>query len=228
MGVKICKSCKKPMKSTDTHCRTCGTEFKNNPLILIVILMIIVGAILFVAYSLLSKKDNDPVKDNPKISNEVQKPIVTNWKMKNEIDKMTDKKNYYLSNQAMNVETGKSVDAGITIGCSYHGGLNGVFTSDTPIKIKDITKDGAIGEYEIRFDNDPMQYGSSDLTSINRVLVLNQSHLQQIEKSNRILIRITTGVDSYRTFEMNTAGGSELFSRMKEFCASKAKENKSS
>ncbi|WP_287906504.1 hypothetical protein [Acinetobacter sp.] len=216
------------MKSTDTHCRTCGTEFKNNPLILIVILVIIVGAILLLAYSLLSKKSTDSVKVNPKVNDEIQKPIVTNWKMKNEIDKMTDKKNYYLSNQALNVETGKSVDAGITIGCSYQGGLNGVFTSDTPIKIKDITKNGVVGEYEIRFDNDPMEYGSSDLTSINKVLVLSQSHLQQIEKSNRILIRITTVADSYRTFEINSAGGSELFSRMKEFCASKAKENTAS
>ncbi|OTG79416.1 hypothetical protein B9T27_14545 [Acinetobacter sp. ANC 4648] len=47
MGVKYCKACKKPMKSTETHCRTCGAEYKNSPVILIVILLILIGLCVF-------------------------------------------------------------------------------------------------------------------------------------------------------------------------------------
>lgn len=56
MGIKICKSCKKPMKSTDTHCRTCGTEYKNSPIILIVIIIIIFGVSYF-AWSKYKEKE---------------------------------------------------------------------------------------------------------------------------------------------------------------------------
>lgn len=56
MGIKICKSCKKPMKSTDTHCRTCGTEYKNSPIILIVIIIIILGVSYF-AWSKYKEKE---------------------------------------------------------------------------------------------------------------------------------------------------------------------------
>lgn len=225
MGIKICKSCKKPMRSTDTHCRTCGAEFRNNPVIIIIIFLIILGGLLFASYSFFFKNEGKSEKEGMKTS-EVKKPVPTTWVMEENIDKMTDEKNYYLSNKATNAETGKPVDAGFTIGCSYFGGLNGVFTSDTPIKTKDITKDGVIGEYSIRFDEKPMEYGSSELTSLNRVVVLSGEHLQQIENSKKVLIRITTGVDNYRTFEINSEGGVDLFKAIKEFCMKKTKENK--
>lgn len=35
------------MKSTDTHCRTCGAEYKNNPVIFIVIILIVLGGVFF-------------------------------------------------------------------------------------------------------------------------------------------------------------------------------------
>jgi len=37
MGIKYCKSCKKPMRPTDTHCKSCGKEYKNSPMIIVVI-----------------------------------------------------------------------------------------------------------------------------------------------------------------------------------------------
>ena len=225
MGVKICKSCKKPMKSTDTHCRTCGTEYKNGPVILIVILLIVLGSIALAGYLFFPKNKDLPNLESVK----VEKPQIsksTNRVMEDHTDKMTDKKNFYLSNKAINAETGKAIDAGITIGCSYYGGLSGVFASDTPIKTENFNKDGATGEYSIRFDEKPMEYGDSDISSLNRVMVLSDAHTLQIENSSRVLIRITTGVDGYKTFEINTSGGADLFTRMKEFCLSKTKENK--
>ena len=48
MGIKYCKACKKPMKATDTHCKTCGAEYKNGiavPLIILVVIIAIGGAI---------------------------------------------------------------------------------------------------------------------------------------------------------------------------------------
>jgi len=44
VAIKFCKSCKKPMRPTDTHCKTCGKEYKNSPVILIVIALIVFGA----------------------------------------------------------------------------------------------------------------------------------------------------------------------------------------
>lgn len=44
------------MKSTDTHCRTCGTEYKNSPIILIVIIIIIFGVSYF-AWSKYKEKE---------------------------------------------------------------------------------------------------------------------------------------------------------------------------
>ena len=44
------------MKSTDTHCRTCGTEYKNSPIILIVIIIIILGVSYF-AWSKYKEKE---------------------------------------------------------------------------------------------------------------------------------------------------------------------------
>ena len=213
------------MKSTDTHCRTCGTEYKNSPVILIVILLIVLGSIALAGYLFFPKNKDLPNLESVK----VEKPQIsksTNWVMEDHTDKMTDKKNFYLSNKAINAETGKAIDAGITIGCSYYGGLSGVFASDTPIKTENFNKDGATGEYSIRFDEKPMEYGDSDLSSLNRVMVLSDAHTLQIENSSRVLIRITTGVDGYKTFEINTSGGADLFTRMKEFCLSKTKENK--
>lgn len=225
MGVKICKSCKKPMKATDTHCRTCGAEYKNSPVVLMVIILIILGGISFAGYLFFGKNKDLANSESVKLKEpQISKP--TNWVMEDHTDKMTDKKSFYLSNKATNAETGKSIDAGITLGCSYYGGLSGVFTSDTPIKTENFTKDGASGEYSIRFDDKPMEYGHSDLSSLNRVMVLSDAHIQQIENSSRVLIRITTGIDGYKTFEINTSGGANLFTKMKEFCLSKARENK--
>lgn len=213
------------MKATDTHCRTCGAEYKNSPVILIVIILIVLGGITLAGYLFFPENKDLPNVESVK-TEKPQISIPTNWVMEDHTDKMTDKKNFYLSNKAINAETGKAIDAGITIGCSYYGGLSGVFASDTPIKTESFTKDGAVGEYSIRFDDKPMENGSSDLSSLNRVLVLNDVHLQQIENSSRILIRITTGIDGYKTFEINSGGGADLFAKMKEFCLSKAKERK--
>ena len=224
MSTKICKSCKKPMRSTDTHCRTCGVEYKNSPIILIVIALLVLGGLFWVGSAFHSKDSVVPVKEDIKL--EPEEHLHTNWVMEDDTDKMTDRQNFYLFNKAINVDTGNSVDAGMTIGCSYYGGLNGVFTSDKPIKTKDFNKDGAVGEYSIRFDDKPMESGRSNLSSLNRVFVLDSTHLQQVEGSSRILIRITTGIDEYKTFEINSAGGSELFAKMRELCLSRAKEKK--
>lgn len=212
------------MRSEDAACRTCGAEYKNNPVVLIVVALFVLVGLLLVLYLFFSKNSIAP--ESVGIKPEPMKSIHTNWVMEEDTDKMTDKKNFYLFNQALNVDTGKSVDAGMTIGCSYNGGLNGVFTSDKPIKTKNFNKDGAEGEYSIRFDDKPMESGSSTLTSLNRVFVLNNNHLQQVESSSRILIRITTGVDESRIFEVNSGGGADLFTKMRELCLSRTKEKK--
>lgn len=212
------------MRSEDVTCRTCGAEYKNNPLILIALVLLVIVGLSLAAYFVTSR--NSVTHDKEDLKPEPMKSHQTNWVMEDDTDKMTDKKNSYLFNQAVDVDTGKSIDAGITIGCSYYGGLNGVFTSDKPIKTKDFNKDGAVGEYSIRFDDKPMESGSSNLTSLNRVFVLSSDHLQKVESSSRILIRITTGIDQYKTFEINSAGGAELFTKMRELCLSRAKENK--
>ncbi|WP_141669876.1 hypothetical protein [Acinetobacter gyllenbergii] len=212
------------MRSEDVNCRTCGAEYKNNPIILIVVALLFFVGLLLAVYLFFSKSTMAPVNEG--IKSDPVKSLNTNWVMEEDTDKMTDKKNFYLFNRALNVDTGKSVDAGITIGCSLNGGLNGVFTSDKPIKTKNFNKDGAEGEYSIRFDDKPMESGSSTLTSINRVFVLNNNHLQQVESSSRVLIRITTGIDESRTFEINSVGGADLFTKMRELCLSRAKDNK--
>ena len=213
------------MKSTDTNCRTCGAEYKNSPVVLIVIILAVLGVMLFAGFSFLPKKENTLNVEEAK-SESPKKSIPTNWVMEDRTDKMTDKKSFYLFNRAISAETGINTDAGITIGCSNYGGLNGVFASDTPIKTENFTKDGATGEYSIRFDDKPMESGYSSLSSLNRVMVLSDAHTQQIENSSRVLIRITTGIDGYKTFEINTSGGADLFAKMKEFCLLKAKESK--
>ncbi|ENX00437.1 hypothetical protein F900_02108 [Acinetobacter modestus] len=56
MGIKYCKSCKKPMKSTESSCRTCGTEYKTSYLIPVIILLIIVSGIIGTTWWYISKK----------------------------------------------------------------------------------------------------------------------------------------------------------------------------
>lgn len=175
-------------------------------------------------HSLLKKKASQ-IQSKPS-QNLPKKALPLIVAMEDRTDKMTDKKNSYLFNRAVNAETGISTDAGITIGCSYHGGLNGVFASDMPIKTENFTKDGAVGEYSIRFDDKPMEEERSNLSSLNKVIVLSDIHTQQIEDSSKVLIRITTGMGGYKTFEINTSGGADLFARMKEFCLLKTKESK--
>lgn len=229
MGIKYCKSCKKPMRPADSHCRTCGTQYKNNPLILVVVVLIIGGFGYFLWNTFADKNSNNEKVEAKTIANDVKddKPKETKWQLEREIDKMTDKEGLYLSNKAINAETGLQTNAGLTIGCSYYGGLNAVFVADTPIKIRDFTKDGATGNYEIRFDNQPMSEGTSSLSSLNKVIVLSESHRMQIENSSRILIRITTALDGYKTYEMDSKNGGEQFAKIKEFCLERAKENKS-
>lgn len=56
MGVKYCKSCKKPMRPTDTHCKTCGTHHKPPYAFLIIVLLLVVGGLLGGAWWYFSQK----------------------------------------------------------------------------------------------------------------------------------------------------------------------------
>ncbi|WP_286964786.1 MULTISPECIES: hypothetical protein [Acinetobacter] len=228
MGIKYCKSCKKPMRPADTHCKTCGAHYKNNPLILVVIIVIMggLGYFLWDTFAIRNVDNNKETVQTIINPDKNDKPKETKWQLEREIDKMTDKEGLYLSNKAINAETGLQTDAGLTIGCSYYGGLSAVFVADTPIKIRDFTKDGATGNYEIRFDNQPMSDGTSNLSSLNKVIVLSENHRAQIENSSRILIRITTATDNYKTYEIDSSNGGEQFSKIKDFCLTQSKQDK--
>ncbi len=56
MGIKYCKSCKKPMKAADTHCRTCGNKYKTSYTFLIIVLFVVVGSLAGSAWWYFSKK----------------------------------------------------------------------------------------------------------------------------------------------------------------------------
>ena len=139
---------------------------------------------------------------------------------------MTDKKNYYLSIKAINTDTRLRSDAGITIGCASDGSLIGVFAADVPIKIKDFKKEGAIGEYSIRIDDKTAMTKRSQLSSINSVVELDENIINQIENSSKILVRIVTTTDAYRTYEMNSSNGKKMFTKINELCVNNAKQGK--
>ena len=56
MGIKYCKSCKKPMRAEESVCRTCGTEYKASRAFLILILVIVLASIVGGSWWYFSKK----------------------------------------------------------------------------------------------------------------------------------------------------------------------------
>ncbi|MCU4499968.1 hypothetical protein KTI59_07545 [Acinetobacter radioresistens] len=215
------------MRSTDTYCKTCGAEYKNNPIILLFILILVVGLLIFIGfyYFQIKQKNNDVHPQNSK-KNQTTEKLITDWFIEENIDKMSDKKNYYLSIKAINADTRLRSDAGITIGCASDGSLIGVFAADVPIKIKDFKKEGAIGEYSIRIDDKTAMTKRSQLSSINSVVELDENIINQIENSSKILVRIVTTTDAYRTYEMNSSNGKKMFTKINELCVNNAKQGK--
>ena len=85
------------MRSTDTHCRTCGVEYKNNPIILIVIALLVLGGLFWVGSAFHSKDSVVPVKEDIKL--EPEEHLHTNWVMEDDTDKMTDRQRRYATVQ---------------------------------------------------------------------------------------------------------------------------------
>ncbi|WP_157407557.1 hypothetical protein [Acinetobacter sp. ANC 3929] len=62
MGIKYCQSCKKPMKSSDSECRTCGEKYKGSFFLPIAIIIALV--VLLVGYGWWSYEQKQIEEEN--------------------------------------------------------------------------------------------------------------------------------------------------------------------
>ena len=154
MGIKYCKACKKPMKATDTHCKTCGAEYKNNPIIILVILTILIAIGLAVYF--LSKGDSSKpaTPDAPSlVKKDIPSDTTSNWILDSSSDPISGVQTHAATVQASDFNTKGKVDSEFTIACRSNTGITNVVMAATyPMKTDSFSSDGPMARYYMKID----------------------------------------------------------------------------
>ncbi len=103
------------MRPTDTHCKTCGKEYKNSLMIIIVIAAAII-AICIAAYFFINNKNSGPI-DTVETSAPVKenKPVFSNWILDSETDPISGTNTYVATVQALDFDTKTKVNSEFTV-----------------------------------------------------------------------------------------------------------------
>lgn len=225
MGIKYCKSCKKPMRPTDTHCKSCGKEYKNSPVIIVIIAAVII-AIGIAAYFLISNKDSSTV-DTPDISAPVveDKPVVSNWIYDSRSDPIDNIQTHAATIRASDFNTKEKVNSEFSIACQNNGGdLNIVISATYPVKTDSFTSDGPMARYRIKIDqNEPLR-GVARAGANNTVIVLDEYQskavIAQLKSDSKAIFQMSSVKDTSLTYEADLSGATAVIDKLKEDCLS--------
>lgn len=224
MGIKYCKACKKPMKAADSHCRTCGAEYKNSvavPLIILVVIVAIGGAI----YAL-SRDDNEKQASVMPPSGQDTKTSMppSSWEYKTDKDPITNVASHAAFAQFLDYDTKKPVEAGLTIMCN--SGKDKIImagmSSEYPIKTDSFNSDGPMGRYTIKVDEREPMHGVARLGSHNTVIVLSDMQsgevVPQLINAKRVIVQVSSTSDRLVNYEVSLSGTQDAINKLKSGC----------
>ncbi|ALD01659.1 hypothetical protein AMQ28_04360 [Acinetobacter sp. TTH0-4] len=220
MGIKYCKACKKPIKATDTHCKTCGAEYKNSmavPLIILVVIIAIGGAI----YALSSNDDADK-----EIHGQDTKTSVppSSWEYMTKSDPVSNVASHAAFAQFINFDTRKPIEAGFTLMCN--SGKDKIImagmSSEHPIKTDSFNSDGPMGRYTIKVDELEPVHGVARLASHNTVIVLSDMQsgeiVPQLANAKRVIVQVSNTSDRLVNYEVSLSGTQDIINKLKSGC----------
>lgn len=219
MGIKYCKSCKKPMRPTDTHCKSCGKEYKNSPVIIVIIAAVII-AIGIAAYFLISNKDSSAVAIQ-----EVQaKPMQSPWKHLSDNDPVSGATTYAAITQFVNYDTRQPVEGNFTLACNGQRDTDLIIaiTSSVPVSTEGFDSIGPTGRYTVKVDDNSPVHGVTSIATHNTVFVLTQAQsaeiTSQLPEAKKILVQVSNVSDQLVDYEADLTGASKTIAKLRGDC----------
>ncbi|WP_158651064.1 hypothetical protein [Acinetobacter indicus] len=220
MGIKYCKACKKPMQATDTHCRTCGTEYKNSPAIIVVaaVLVLALGLVIY----FLSSKTESTAADEPA-------PVMaasSNWIYDSKSDPISGTLTSSATVQASDFDTKTKVDAEFTMVCSSGAEAITVgITATYPMKTDSFSSDGPMARYYMKIDQNEPLSGTARAAGNNMILVLSHSQsktiIDQLKPDSKVIFQMSSVKDTLMTYEADLNGAIGAIEKVKQGCTPK-------
>lgn len=226
MGIKYCKSCKKPMRPADTHCKTCGKEYKNSPIIIIGAVVILLAIIGIAAYIFGGKAESNAAEPAVTNSEPEAAPVASNWKYESSTDPINNVQTHAATVQASDYDTKAKVNSEFTIACQNRGDyLNVVISATYPIKTDSFSSDGPMARYYMKVDQGEPLSGVARAASNNTVIVLNQFQskdvLDQLKADSKVIFQMSSVKDTLLTYEADLNGATAVIEKLKKDCAPK-------
>lgn len=228
MGIKYCKACKKPMKATDTHCKTCGAEYKNNPIIILVILAILI-AIGLAVYFLNKGDPNKPeTPDTPSpVKKDIPSDTTSNWILDSSSDPISGVQTHAATVQASDFNTKAKVDSEFTATCRSSAGIiNIVMSSTYPMKTDSFSSDGPMARYRIKIDQNEPLSGVARAAVNNTVIILNEYQSKaitdQLKPNSKIVFQVLSVRDVFMNYEADLNGATAVIEKIKKDCVPKS------
>lgn len=223
MGIKYCKACKKPMKATDTHCKTCGAEYKNNPIIILVILAILI-AIGLAVYFLNKGDSNKPeIPDTPSLVKEDVSSDTSNWILDSSSDPIDGVQTHAATVQASDFDTKTKVNSEFAVACRSSTGITNVLMSATyPVKTDSFSSDGPMARYYMKIDQNEPLSGIARAAGNNTVIMLDPSQsnavIDQLKPNSKVIFQMSSVKDTLMTYEADLNGATAVIEKIKKDC----------
>lgn len=226
MAIKFCKSCKKPMRPTDTHCKTCGKEYKNSPMIIVVIVAAII-TICIAAYFFINNKNSSSIDIvDTSVPVKESKPLVSNWILDSDTDPISGINTYAATVQALDFDTKTKVNSEFTVACRSSTGITNVVISATyPVKTDSFTSDGPMARYRMKIDQNEPLTGVARAGGNNTVIILDERQskavIDQLKSTSKVLFQMSSVKDTSLTYEADLTGATDTIEKLKTDCISK-------
>lgn len=226
MGIKYCKACKKPMKAADSHCRTCGAEYKNSVAVPLIILVIIV-AIALAVYLLNKDESTKPAtNDAPSQVKKDTSSNISNWILDSSTDPIDGVQTHAATVQALDYETKAKVNSEFTMACRSSTGITNVVMSATyPMKTESFNSDGPMARYYMKVDQNEPLSGIARAASNNTVIILDPSQsktvMDQLKPNSKVIFQMSSVKDTLMTYEADLNGATAVIEKIKKGCVPK-------
>lgn len=207
------------MRPTDTHCKSCGKEYKNSPVIIVVIAAVII-AIGVAAYFLIANKDSSAATTQETPVKQKQSP----WKYLSDGDPISGSTTYAAITQFVNYDTRQPVEGNFTLACNGQRDTDLIIaiTSSVPVSTEGFDSIGPTGRYIVKVDDNPPIHGVTSIATHNTVLVLTQAQSEkitpQLSEANKILVQVSNVSDQLIDYEADLTGASDTMAKLRNDC----------
>lgn len=225
MGIKYCKSCKKPMRPADTHCKTCGKEYKNSPIIIIGAVVILLAIIGIAAYIFGGKAESNAAEPAVTNSEPEAAPVASNWKYESSTDPINNVQTHAATVQASDYDTKAKVNSEFMVACRSSSAITNVVISATyPVKTDSFTSDGPMARYRMKIDQNEPLTGVARAGGNNTVIVLDEHQskavMEQLKSDSKVIFQMSSVKDTSLTYEADLSGATAVIDKLKEDCLS--------